>query len=251
MRSKPIVGICADRKMLGVHPYHCIGEKYITAVIEGANAFAILLPALADLQPASEVLQLVDGLLFTGSYSNLEPHHYGAASTESDDVLRDPHRDATNLPLIRAAVEAGVPVMGICRGFQEMNVVFGGSLHQKVQEQAGMMDHRDKGETLDEQYGPAHPVRITEDGLLHRWYGKTEAEVNSVHGQGIDRLGQGLSVEAMAPDGLVEAFSVQDAKTFAFAVQWHPEWKHAENPLSVAIFTAFGAACRQRQQQRN
>lgn len=250
MQRKPVVGICADRKVLGKHPFHAIGEKYITAVIEGAHAFAVLLPSLGDAQSIEQTLAMVDGLLFTGSPSNVEPHHY-AGEPSAPGTLHDPHRDATTLPLIRAAFEAGVPVLGICRGFQEMNVVFGGSLYQKVHEQPGRMDHRERDEdTLDVQYGPAHPIRIAPGGQLHRWFGQDEAMVNSIHSQGVDRLGEGLTVEATAPDGLVEAFSVTDARSFAFAVQWHPEWKHASNPLSTAIFSAFGEACRQRQQQR-
>ncbi|WP_018150187.1 gamma-glutamyl-gamma-aminobutyrate hydrolase family protein [Leeia oryzae] len=250
MRSKPIVGLCADRKMLGKHPFHAVGEKYITAVIDGAEAFAVVLPSLGDAQSIEQTLSMVDGLLFTGSPSNVEPHHYAGEPSEPG-TLHDPHRDATTLPLIWAAIEKGIPVMGVCRGFQEMNVVFGGTLFQKVHDQPGKMDHREKDDdTLEVQYGPVHEVHVSPEGKLHAWYGRETATVNSIHSQGVDRLGEGLQVEATAPDGLIEAFSVKDAKTFAFAVQWHPEWKHAENPLSIAIFKAFGAACRQRQQQR-
>jgi len=255
MPIKPVVGICADRTRLDSHFVHCAGEKYIRAVTDGADAFAIVLPALGAGQDIAQTLALVDGLLFTGSYSNLEPHHYQGTPSEAG-TLHDPARDATTLPLMRAALEAGVPVLGICRGFQEMNVVFGGTLHQKIHEIQGLSDHREnKHDDLAAQYGPAHLLHLVAGGRLQRMLGETASEtvveVNSLHSQGIDRLGQGLQVEAVAPDGLVEAFSVKNAKTYAFAVQWHPEWKHAENPLATELFRSFGAACRERQLQRN
>jgi putative glutamine amidotransferase len=149
---------------------------------------------------------------------------------------------------MRAAIEAGVPVLAICRGFQEMNVVFGGTLHQQVHAVAGYDDHREnKADTLDTQYGPAHPLKLMEGGLLQRLAGGArEARVNSLHGQGIDLLGAGLVAEAFAPDGLIEAVSVANSSSFALGVQWHPEWKHADDALSTAIFRAFGEACRNR-----
>ena len=251
MRTKPVIGICADRTRIGSHFFHGAGEKYIAAIVEGAEAYVVVLPALGAAQSVEQTLSLVDGLLFTGSYSNVEPHHYAGAPSEAG-TLHDPQRDATTLPLMRAAIEAGVPVLGICRGFQEMNVVFGGTLHQKIHEVQGLSDHREnKQDDLATQYGPAHPVHLVAGGQLHRLVGEMEVSVNSLHSQGIDRLGQGLQVEAVAPDGLIEAFSVKNAKTYAFAVQWHPEWKHAENPLATELFKSFGAACRERQLQRN
>lgn len=247
---KPVVGICADRRMLGAHPFHLVGEKYITAIVEGASAFAILLPSLGELQDLDHTLSLVDGLLFTGSPSMVHPQHYQGPDLEPGTLL-DAHRDATTLPLIRRAIDQGVPVLGICRGFQEMNVVFGGSLLQKIHEQPGRLDHReDKEASLDVQYGPAHPVVFTEAGLLQRITGQAGTTVNSVHQQGVDRLGNGLIAEAIAPDGLVEAFRVADSPAFALAVQWHPEWKFADNAVSVSLFQAFGEACRAYQASR-
>lgn len=247
MRTKPLIGVTADRTMMGPHASHVTGEKYIAAAVDGAGALALVLPALGERQAAADVLDAVDGLLFTGSYSNVEPHRYGGAPSEPG-TLHDAYRDATTLPLMRAAIEAGVPVLAICRGFQEMNVVYGGTLHQQVHAVEGFDDHREnKADALDEQYGPAHAVRLAEGGLLQRFLdGAGEARVNSLHGQGIDALGTGLVAEAYAPDGLVEAVSVANARTFALGVQWHPEWKHAEDALSTAIFRAFGEACRAR-----
>ncbi|WP_205962424.1 gamma-glutamyl-gamma-aminobutyrate hydrolase family protein [Paraburkholderia phosphatilytica] len=254
MQMKPIVGVTADRTMIGAHPSHVTGEKYIAAVVDGAHALALLVPALGERQHASDLLAAVDGLLFTGSYSNVEPHRYGGEPSEPG-TLHDADRDATTLPLLAAAIEHGVPVLAICRGFQELNVAFGGSLHQRVHEVDGLADHReDKADPLDAQYGPSHTIRLTAGGLLHRVAtanGVAEvAHVNSLHGQGIARLADNFVAEAVAPDGLIEAVSVRDARAFALGVQWHPEWKHASDPLSVAIFRAFGAACRERMRTR-
>lgn len=247
MRMKPLVGVTADRTMMGPHASHVTGEKYIAAAVDGAGALALVLPALGERQATADVLDAVDGLLFTGSYSNVEPHRYGGAPSDPG-TLHDPYRDATTLPLMRAAIEAGVPVLAICRGFQEMNVVYGGTLHQQVHDVEGLDDHREnKADPLDQQYGPAHPISLVEGGRLQRFAGGAhEARVNSLHGQGIEKLGSGLVAEAVAPDGLIEAVSVANARTFALGVQWHPEWKHTEDPLSTAIFRAFGAACRAR-----
>jgi putative glutamine amidotransferase len=232
--------------MIGHHAFHAVGEKYIRAVVEAADAIPFLIPSLGEGLDIDEVLVHVDGILFTGSPSNVEPHHYrGPAS--SSGTLHDPQRDATTLPLIPRAVESGVPVLGICRGFQEMNVAFGGTLHQKLHEVPGMMDHRDdESLSLDEQYGPAHEVSLEADGLLRRLAGVDRVRVNSLHSQGVERLGSRLAVEARAPDGLVEAFRVKDAPRFALAVQWHPEWKVMSNSFSRALFAAFGAASRER-----
>ncbi|CAD6540770.1 Gamma-glutamyl-gamma-aminobutyrate hydrolase PuuD [Paraburkholderia hiiakae] len=245
MRTRPLVGVTADRTMMGPHASHVAGEKYIGAAVDGAGALAFVLPALGERQAASDILEAVDGLLFTGSYSNVEPHRYGGPASEAG-TLHDPARDATTLPLMRAAIEAGVPVLAICRGFQEMNVVFGGTLHQQVHNVARYDDHREnKDDPLDTQYGPAHALKLVEGGLLQRLAGGArEARVNSLHGQGIERLGAGLVAEAFAPDGLIEAVSVANAHSFALGVQWHPEWKYADDALSTAIFHAFGEACR-------
>jgi putative glutamine amidotransferase len=231
--------------MLGLHPFHVVGEKYARAVLDGAGGLPLLIPALAEELRMEELLERLDGLLFTGSASNVEPHHYSGPPSDPG-TLHDPQRDATTLPLIRKAVAAGMPVLGICRGFQEMNVALGGTLHQKVHELAGRLDHReDLNLEVDVQYGPAHEVILEPHGLLHRLAGQDRITVNSLHSQGIDRLGEGLSVEARAPDGLVEAFQVRDARSFAVAVQWHPEWKVTSNPFSHALFAAFGAASRE------
>ncbi len=236
--------------MVGAHPFHMVGEKYARAVLEAAEAAPLLIPALAEELGFGELLERLDGLLFTGSPSNVEPHHYQGRPSEPG-TLHDPARDATTLPLIRKAVEAGVPVFGICRGFQEMNVAFGGTLHQRLHELPGKLDHRDdESQPLEVQYGPAHEVTLEPGGLLRSLTSSERIRVNSLHSQGIDRLGGELAVEARAPDGLVEAFRVRAAPGFALAVQWHPEWQVMSNPFSRALFAAFGAASRTRAESK-
>ena len=251
-RAKPLIGIPADRRLLGPHPFHCVGEKYLMAVAEAADALPVVVPSLgADGLDLDELLRHFDGVLLTGSPSNVEPRHYDGPPSDPE-TLHDPQRDATTLPLIPRAVAAGLPVFAICRGFQEMNVAYGGALWQKVHEVPGLADHReDKEAPLDVQYGPAHELRLEPGGLLERLAGGDRVVVNSVHGQGVQTLGPGLVVEGRAPDGLVEAFRVAGAPGFTLAVQWHPEWKAMQNPFSRAMFAAFGDAARARSRGRS
>ncbi len=249
----PLVGVPADRRELSPHLYHMAGEKYLSALLELSGVLPVVVPVLApvlDSEPRAALLAHCDGLLLTGSYSNVEPARYGG-SPSVPGTLHDPARDALTLALIPEALRIGMPVLAICRGFQEMNVALGGSLHQRVHELPGMLDHReDTMASLDVQYGPAHEVSFTPGGLLAELTGLPGAPVNSVHWQGVDRLAPGLRVEASAPDGLVEAFTLPTAPGFNLAVQWHPEWRAADNPVSRAIFIAFGEACRQYRQCR-
>jgi putative glutamine amidotransferase len=222
----------------------------LRAVVVGAGGMPLIVPALGELLALPQLLEQLDGLLFTGSPSNVEPHHYAGAAS-APGTLHDSARDATTLPLIRAALDAGVPLLGICRGFQEINVAFGGTLHQRVHEVEGLLDHREPQEQpVEVQYGPRHALQVQPGGLLDGIGLPREFQINSIHGQGVARLAPGLRVEALAPDGLVEAFSVEGAKSFALGVQWHPEWQVASNPNYLAIFQAFGEACRERAGQR-
>jgi len=246
----PLIAVSACCKHIAPHWYHAAQHKYVAAVAECAGALPLLLPALGAAIDREALLARVDGLLFTGSPSNVEPHRYGGPPGDPD-TRHDPARDETTLPLIGDAVAAGVPVLALCRGLQEMNVAFGGTLHQKVHEVPGRADHReDPGQPLAAQYGPAHEVRLTPGGVLAGLAdahapGTRTLMVNSLHSQGVDRLAEGLEVEAVAADGLVEAFRVRDAG-FALAVQWHPEYEAAASPFSSALFGAFGDACRAR-----
>ena len=247
-KRKPIVLIPSDLKQIGVYPFHAVGQKYILAVAQGAEALPLLVPSISDHLDIDELLANADGIMLTGSPSNVHPSHFGQA-VHNPALPLDPARDALTLKLIKAAISAEIPLLAICRGFQELNVAYGGSLHQAVQEVAGYNDHREaKHMDVDAQYAPVHSVNLVANGQLAKILGANETKVNSLHGQGIDRLGAGLSAEAHAPDGLIEAVSVNDAKSFALGVQWHPEWKVMENPSYLAIFKAFGDACRIRMQ---
>lgn len=246
MPRVPVIGITACTSEIELHATQTISEKYARAASKAACGLPIVIPSLADLIDTADIIDLVDGLIFTGSPSNIEPFHYnGPASAPGSH--HDPARDATTLPLMRAAIAAGVPVLGICRGFQEMNVALGGTLHQKVHETGLFMDHREvKGEPMEKQYGPRHKMHIQPGGVMDRMGLPPIIDVNSIHGQGIDALAPWLRVEARAPDGLVEAISVENSKGFALAVQWHPEFQVLENPHYLTIFQSFGKACRQR-----
>jgi putative glutamine amidotransferase len=245
MNKRPVIGIPADRRMIGPHPFHAVGEKYIAAVVQAADCLPLLIPVLESPLDVTEILARVDGIFFPGSPSNVEPARYSGPASVAG-TLHDLHRDATTLSLIPRAVASGVPVFGVCRGFQEMNVAMGGTLHQRVQEVAGFVDHReDKDQPLEVQYAPAHEVLLEPGGLLHRLAGQDRIRVNSLHAQGVDRLAPDLSIEARAPDGLIEAFRVTSAPSFALAVQWHPEWQVMSNPFYQALFAEFGRSARQ------
>jgi putative glutamine amidotransferase len=242
--QRPLIGVISDRRMLGHHPFHVVGEKYLAAITDGAGAYPVAVPVLGDDFDVAEILSRLDGLMLTGSPSNVEPKQYQGAASKPG-TLHDPERDRAAFALIPAAVKAGLPLIAVCRGFQEMNVAFGGTLHQAIHELPGFGTHREDGsQPLDVQYAPVHEVRFTPGGLLERVSGRKSAMVNSVHSQGVDALGKGLDVEAVAADGLIEAFAVDDAPGFTLAMQWHPEWKVRENELSMAIFQAFGEAAR-------
>jgi putative glutamine amidotransferase len=240
-RNAPRVLVPACSRQIGNHPFHAVGRKYVEAV-RLAGAYPLVVPA-AHPDELDGWLDMADGVLLTGSPSNVHPSHFGS-SVEDTSLPLDPVRDAWTLPLIRLVVERKLPLLAICRGFQEANVALGGSLHQAVQDQPGLDDHRAEGApTVEVEYGPAHPVQVEPNGVLASLLDSTQLKVNSIHGQGVDRLAEGLRVEARAPDGLVEAFSVPKGG-FALCVQWHPEWRAEANPESCAMFRAFGAACR-------
>ncbi len=255
---KPMIGVVADALTGGKHSTHAVQQKYLDAVSGGAGAIALILPALIDRPGAAwtaaddlaDTLGLLDGLFLPGAISNVAPARYGA-TLEDPNSPGDPARDHVSLSMIELAVARGLPVLGVCRGFQEINVALGGTLHQAVHGVPGYDDHREKPElSLNDQYGPAHEVSFTPGGLLHSLSGLDRAQVNSLHGQGVERLAARLAVEAVAPDGLIEAFRLDRTDAFLLGVQWHPEWEFRDDPLSLAIFRAFGTAARAYQANR-
>ncbi|WP_280546633.1 gamma-glutamyl-gamma-aminobutyrate hydrolase family protein [Halomonas sp. 11-S5] len=240
MRTRPLVGVIACRREVEGHPAHMVTDKYLSALRDYGLA-PVILPVWED-AVESELLASLDGLLLTGSYTNVEPQRYGAERAP-ENTRDDPHRDAAALGWIPAALDLGLPLLGICRGFQELNVAFGGTLHQAVQRVPGMLDHREPEGDREAKYAPSHDITLVPGGRLAALYPEPLSRVNSLHQQGIAELGPGLVAEALAPDGLVEAVSVAGAPGFALAVQWHPEWRPCEHPLYDALFRAFAAAC--------
>lgn len=238
---KPIVGVVTDRVTIDGHYFLAAGEKYLLPLL-AIGARPRLLPSLG-IESAAELLDGLDGLLLTGAVSNIEPHHYGGGEALACPPL-DPARDGTSLALVTACLQARLPLLAICRGMQELNVALGGSLHPRLHELPGRLDHRAPyGQPHDLQYAPRHDVSLAENGVLAGLAGGARSiSVNSLHGQAIDLLADGLRIEAVAPDGTIEAVSIADAGSFAIGVQWHPEWRFAENDFSRALFDAFGRA---------
>jgi putative glutamine amidotransferase len=233
-----IIGIPACTRMIANHHQHATPARYGEALMQAADALPLLIPPEGEAMQA--VLDRLDGILFNGSPSNVMPTRYGSTLDETPDA-HDPDRDATTLPMLRAAIARGMPVFGICRGLQELNVALGGTLHQQVHHVAGRQDHRGGVGTRAEQYAVRHKVTLS--GSLANMCGGETIMVNSVHGQAIDRLAPGLLVEAVAPDGTIEGVRVEAASGFALAVQWHPEWDVLGAPDRQRLFAAFGAAC--------
>lgn len=240
--TKPIVLVPACNRRLGHHPYHIVGKKYIDAV-RLAGCQPLVVPS-AQLDELDALLDMADGMFLTGSPSNVHPSHFDEGVHDPSLPL-DTERDAWTLPLIPKTLARGVPLLAVCRGTQETNVALGGSLHQAVQEVAGFNDHRaNDSAPLEVQYGPSHAALVERGGVLSRLLDRTRFQVNSLHGQAVKQLAPGLIVEARSPDGVIEAFSKPEAPGFNLCVQWHPEWLAQDNPVSMQILAAFGAACR-------
>jgi putative glutamine amidotransferase len=244
MTALPLIGIPCNRSEFQEAPAHVVKHQYISPLIEAAKCIPVLIPAIGSGFRLKEAGGKINGLLLTGATSNVCPTHYGAIRKFRKQDL-DTDRDETSLPLIQEAIKADVPVFAICRGFQELNVACGGTLHQHVHKQPGMLDHRgDKSIPLPERYAALrHKVRTQEGGIFERLRLPAEFQVNSLHNQGIDRLGKGLFTEAVSEDGLIEAISVPETR-FVVGVQWHPEADFKTNPVSKALFEDFGRAVR-------
>lgn len=241
---KPIVAIPADFREFDGNVWHGVPHQYVRAAVDGSGVMAFLVPALENGNETDEILDRVDGVLVSGSRSNVHPSLYGKVAVESDGPF-DPGRDATSLPLIRRALERGIPLLAICRGIQELNVALGGTLASEIQEIPGNWDHRKPDvPELDVAYGIRQNVIVREGTCLASVLGAGSVQVNSLHRQAISQAAPRLAVEAVAEDGTIEAVSVIDAKAFAVGVQWHPEyWVGTDGPSST-LFAAFGDAVR-------
>ncbi|MCB1683308.1 MAG: gamma-glutamyl-gamma-aminobutyrate hydrolase family protein [Pseudomonadales bacterium] len=248
--SKPLVLVPCDVKPIpGGGPFHCVGEKYLDAVVHGADCMVLLLPALGHGHEMDSfeahydldaLLDMAQGVFLPGSASNIHPDWYTGRKSE---MSLDEQRDTTVFALIERVLARKMPLLAVCRGLQELNVALGGTLHPNVQDVPGFMDHReDKTAPRELQYEPAHPVELTPGGVLAGILGAGPLQVNSLHAQGIATLGRGLAVEASAEDGLVEAVSLPGQ--WVLGVQWHPEWRYDQNPAAVRLFEAFGKAIR-------
>lgn len=247
---KPLVWLPACHRHLDLADpggYTVLADRYAAAVCE-LGMQPVLFP-MAGAGQVPELIDLVDGVLLTGSPSNVDASHFGAAALDTD--LLDPRRDALTMALVPEAIRTGTPLFGVCRGLQEMNVALGGSLYQRVHAEQGLMDHREpETADLEQQFAERHDVLLAPGSAFAQWAGGTRAQVNSLHGQGIRKLGQGLVAEAHAPDGLVEGVRVTHASSFAFGVQWHPEWRHAQHPFYARTLEAFAQSCREHMRRR-
>jgi len=248
---KPLIGISCCTKQFGVFgmPNHAASNTYVRATDEIVGGVPVLIPANGPMADVETLLERLDGIILTGSRSNVHPSLYGGPP-HAEGTWEDPARDGAILPLIRGAVMRGVPLLAICRGFQELNVAMGGSLHQRLQDLPDRIDHSTPMQaSVKVRQGKAHTIRINPGGWLHRLAGTTEIAVNSLHNQGVNQLAPGLLIEGTAPDGTIEAVRVVSTPTgavhgFAIGVQWHPEYDWPTDPISRRIFEAFGAAVR-------
>ena len=246
---RPLIGISCCVKPFGVFgtPNHAASDSYVRVVLGPVGGVPVLLPAAGE-RLAQDILARLDGLILTGSRSNVWPGHYDGPD-HAEGTPEDHRRDSTTLPLIRAAISSGLPVLAICRGMQELNVALGGSLDQRIQDLPGRMDHSTPSDQAlpPIRTGKAHDMRIAPEAGLRALLSAEGARarsipVNSLHNQGVQRLAPGLIAEGWAPDGTIEAVRVNNAKGFAFGVQWHPEYDWEQDVDSRAIFAAFGRA---------
>ena len=242
---RPVIGIIGNHHLINdQYPTHAGGTMNSEAIAEVADCVPLLIPADPRYVATAELLEVFDGFLFTGGRPNVHPEEYGEDPTEAHGAF-DRCRDAVSLPLIRACVERGQPILGVCRGFQEVNVAMGGSLYPEIRDLPGRMNHRMPPDgTLEEKFALRHQVSLTEDGVFHRLFGAMRVMTNSLHGQGIRTPGARIVIEGRAPDGTAEAIFVRDAPGFTLSVQWHPEWDAANDPVSRPLFAAFGDAVR-------
>lgn len=244
MSSRPVAGIICCTRTVGVEPAQAVMSRYVEATMAYGDVAALLIPSLPGRMRAGEVADRLDGLMLTGSPSNLDPALYGEEIGDAPGPF-DAARDGMTADLIKAMLDLGKPVFGVCRGFQEINVAFGGTLRRDMAANPNLIAHHAPDDVdFNGMFDHTHDVTLTPGGVLSRAFGAEATVVNSVHYQGVDRLGEGLTVEARAPDGVVEAFSATVNAAPVLAVQWHPEWKPAQNRQSQIFFEIFGRALR-------
>ncbi|MGB7262816.1 MAG: gamma-glutamyl-gamma-aminobutyrate hydrolase family protein [Albidovulum sp.] len=243
--TRPIVGIIGNMNLLNDdYPVHAVGTSTSIAVAEVSGCLPLLIPSDPRLVSVPELLEICDGFLLTGGRPNVHPEEYGEAPTEAHGAF-DRCRDAITLPLVRACVERGQPFLGICRGFQEVNVALGGTLFPEIRDLPGRLNHRMPPDgTLEEKFALRHAVRFSEGGIFHRLMGADEVMTNTLHGQGLKETGKRVVIDGWAPDGTPEALFVEGAPGFTLSVQWHPEWNAVSDPVSRPLFSAFGSAAR-------
>jgi putative glutamine amidotransferase len=254
-RRKSVVGVITDCVDFEGTPTNSVRTRYMEALADTADVLPVLLPTTLTSSDVDSLVEIhLDGILLTGSTSNVHPDRY-SQQLRFDERLIDKARDNLAIAAIRSSMVHGKPLLGICRGLQEVNVAFGGTLHQDLRKVRGVgAHHEDLARPRDEQYLPAHSIVLAPKGAVGEIVapmGTSELQVNSLHRQGIDRLGAGLSADAVAPDGLIEAISVVGASVPIFAVQWHLEWFHGTDPVSRALLQAFATFCEQRRAARN
>jgi putative glutamine amidotransferase len=247
--TMPVVGVIGNSQIINDRfNVQIVGQRNLRAVAEVAGALPLMFPGIPEVTDIASLLGAVDGILLTGARANVHPTCFGVEPDPKHEPY-DQERDAVALPLVRAAVDRGVPIFGICRGFQEMNVAFGGTLHPEIRELPGRMNHRmprlENGEVHPDPnvvFADRHEVRLVAEGVFARILGRETIRVNSLHGQGILEPGERIFVEGVAEDGTIEAISVAGAPSFALGVQWHAEYDPQSNPINQALFKAFGAA---------
>jgi putative glutamine amidotransferase len=250
--TKPVVGVIGNSSVVNDrHNVQLVGQRNLCAIAEVAEALPLMFAGTPQITDIDALLGAVDGILLTGARANVHPTCFGVEPDPKHEPY-DMDRDAMALSLIEACVERGVPLFGICRGFQEMNVAFGGSLHPEIRELPGRMNHRmprlENGEVHPDPlvvFADRHEVRLLPDGVFARLFGQESIRVNSLHGQGILKPGDRVICEGIAEDGTIEAIRIADAPGFALGVQWHAEYDPQINPINRALFQAFGAALRE------
>lgn len=252
--SRPLICVSANAMEAAPrrHLVHATGERNVHSLLRMVDCIPMLLPPVGAAMDVNELVSRVDGIVLTGGRANVEPHHYEGPAFPPDEII-DPGRDSLVLPLVRACIAARVPVFGICRGIQEINVALGGSLHYRIHLLPEKNDHRRPQRDdvpQEEVFRLNHQVKFTPGGLFQSLTGQDEMMVNSLHGQGVDRLGKGLVVEAVSPDGVIEGLRYHDDSQFVVGVQWHAEWQPEKHALSSALYTAFGKAARERAARR-